>query len=116
MAGWALVSPLVPSSKRATGHDEVEPELLASASRADSGSAWLKANVYLTRPDQLYAQQQSRRFWFGSLIITCAAAALVGLLASWRAFQRQQRLSELKSDIVSSVSHELRTPMAAVQL
>jgi signal transduction histidine kinase len=38
------------------------------------------------------------------------------LLSSWRTFHRQQQLSELKSNFVSSVSHELRAPVASVRL
>jgi two-component system phosphate regulon sensor histidine kinase PhoR len=72
--------------------------------------------VYLSRPALLYEHQRTRRFWFGALIASSAAAVLIGLVANWRAFQRQERLSELKSNFVSSVSHELRTPIASVQL
>jgi signal transduction histidine kinase len=43
-------------------------------------------------------------------------AALAGLLAARRAFDRQLRLNELKSNFVSSVSHELRAPIASVRL
>ena len=45
-----------------------------------------------------------------------AAAALIGLLAAWRAFRQQLQLNELKSNFVSSVSHELRAPIASVRL
>lgn len=40
----------------------------------------------------------------------------MGLVAAYRAFRRQLRLSELKSNFVSSVSHELRAPIASVRL
>lgn len=92
------------------------PELLGVARGPGSSSEWLEASVYLTQPALLYLHQRTRRLWFGSLIGISAVAALLGLFASWRAFQRQLRLSELKSNFVSSVSHELRTPVAAVQL
>src|SRR4029079_16163907 len=52
------------------------------------------------------------RAWMG----TAAAAALLGLMSSWRTFHRQQQLGELKSNFVSSVSHELRAPIASVRL
>ncbi|HYV29257.1 MAG TPA: ATP-binding protein, partial [Candidatus Eisenbacteria bacterium] len=48
--------------------------------------------------------------------LASAAGALIGFLAAWRAFQKQQRLSEMKSNFVSSVSHELRAPIASVRL
>jgi signal transduction histidine kinase len=50
------------------------------------------------------------------LVGASAFAALIGVLASWRAFRRQLRLNELKSNFVSSVSHELRAPIASVRL
>jgi signal transduction histidine kinase len=53
---------------------------------------------------------------FGSLIAISALAAFIGLFAAWNAFHRQQQLSEMKSNFVSSVSHELRAPIASVRL
>jgi signal transduction histidine kinase len=50
------------------------------------------------------------------LVAAAAFGALVGVFASWHAFQRQLRLNELKSNFVSSVSHELRAPIASVRL
>jgi signal transduction histidine kinase len=50
------------------------------------------------------------------LVAASAFAALIGVAASWRAFWRQLRLNELKSNFVSSVSHELRSPIASVRL
>jgi signal transduction histidine kinase len=76
----------------------------------------LKVNVYLTSPDKLYQRQGARTFWFGSLVTVSAAAALIGLLAAWRAFRQQRELNEMKSNFVSSVSHELRAPIASVRL
>ena len=76
----------------------------------------MEAKAYLTQPTILYRHQRVRRFWFGALIASCAIAALIGLVANWHAFKRQQRLSELKSNFVASVSHELRTPVASVRL
>jgi signal transduction histidine kinase len=76
----------------------------------------LKVNVYLTSPDKLYQRQGARTFWFGSLVAVSAAAALIGLLAAWRAFRQQRELNEMKSNFVSSVSHELRAPIASVRL
>jgi signal transduction histidine kinase len=116
IAGTTVVSLQPSSASVAAVRDDFVPELLASANRSELGSESLKCNVYLTEPARLYAHQRARRWWFGSLIGISAVAALMGLLANWRAFQHQQRLSELKSNFVSSVSHELRTPVAAVQL
>jgi len=83
----------------------------------------LNTNVYpfhvsvsLASPDILYARQAQRTRLFGALIVFSAFAAVMGLWAAWRAFHRQLRLNELKSDFVSSVSHELRAPIASVRL
>ena len=96
----------VPSDAPATN-------VLASAVQPEQ---LLKVNVYLTSPDKLYQRQGARTFWFSSLVAVSAMAALIGLLAAWRAFRQQRELSEMKSNFVSSVSHELRAPIASVRL
>jgi signal transduction histidine kinase/tetratricopeptide (TPR) repeat protein len=110
--------PLVPfdGSDQIARNGHEHEELLGFATRPEGGSGWMQAKVYLTQPAILYRHQRVRRFWFGALIGSCAVAALVGLVSSWRAFKRQQRLNELRSNFVSSVSHELRTPVASVRL
>ncbi len=70
----------------------------------------------LTDGDLLFAHQKQRQLIFGSVIGFSAIAALVGFIAARRAFRRQLRLNELKSNFVSSVSHELRAPIASVRL
>jgi signal transduction histidine kinase len=73
---------------------------------------------------QLYVADQAlllssywRHAWLlAGLVAASAFAALIGVVASWRAFRRQLRLNELKSNFVSSVSHELRSPIASVRL
>jgi signal transduction histidine kinase len=95
----------------------------AAADWIKSGTGWnpdngstVRANVYLTNPSALFRRQHVRTLWFGCLIAVSAGTALLGLTAAWRAFERQQRLSDLKSNFVSSVSHELRAPIATVRL
>jgi signal transduction histidine kinase/tetratricopeptide (TPR) repeat protein len=96
--------------------DKESTNLLASAAQSEGGAEQLSVNVYLTSPDELFASQQSRVMWFGLLVIASTIAALVGLFAASRAFHRQLRLAEMKSNFVSSVSHELRAPIASVRL
>ena len=91
-------------------------EILASAVKAEPGGEQLRVDVYLTSPTALFQRQRARAFWFGLLVSASAVAALIGLVAAWRAFGRQQQLSEMKSNFVSSVSHELRAPIASVRL
>ena len=96
---------------------DTAPALLASAQRIDLGRGeYARVGVYLTSSDLLYARQRSRTALFGLLIVTSAIAAVVGFVSARRAFLRQQALSDMKSNFVSSVSHELRAPIASVRL
>jgi signal transduction histidine kinase len=70
----------------------------------------------LSQPGVLYAQQKQRTAWFAALILVSAMAALVGFVSAYRGFHQQLRLSEMKSNFVSSVSHELRAPIASMRL
>jgi len=96
--------------------DEVASPVLASASQPVGEAGQLKVNVYLTSPNTLFKLQRARTVWVGVLIAAAAFAALAGFSAAYRAFDRQLRLSEMKSNFVSSVSHELRAPIASVRL
>ena len=40
--------------------------------------------------------------------------AVVGVLLTWRAAQRERQLSRIRSGFVANVSHELRTPLASI--
>lgn len=70
----------------------------------------------LRKPDLLYAPYSRRLRWIQWLIFTAVVAALLGLWRLWQTWRDQTRLSEMKSNLVSSVSHELRAPIAAVRL
>ncbi len=95
------------------------PELLLSTTQAFPGSSQpdlLTTRVHLANWDLLLTRQRQRQWLFGALIGFCALTVAVGFLSARRAFQQQQRLSEMKSNFVSSVSHELRAPIASVRL
>jgi signal transduction histidine kinase len=70
----------------------------------------------LISPQMLYERERDRAIMFGLLIALSVVAAVIGCISAWRAFDRQHRLAEMKSDFVSSVSHELRAPIASVRL
>ena len=72
--------------------------------------------LYVADPALLFSSYRRHALLLAGLVAASAFAALIGVLASWRAFQRQLRLNELKSNFVSSVSHELRAPIASVRL
>ena len=75
-----------------------------------------RIRVLLASSEKLYARQRQRTLLFGALIVLSALATMIGLITARRAFNRQLRLNEMKSNFVSSVSHELRAPIASVRL
>jgi signal transduction histidine kinase len=82
----------------------------------NGGTNCLTVSETLTHPEVLYAQQHRRTLWFAAIILASAAAASAGFVSAYRGFHQQLRLSEMKSNFVSSVSHELRAPIASMRL
>jgi len=80
------------------------------------GGHRFRITLELADPELLYASYRRRVKVTAWLIFLSAAAALIGLASLWMGYRRQARLSEMKSNFVSSVSHELRAPLAAVRL
>jgi signal transduction histidine kinase len=95
-----------------------EPVILGSAAgRLEIGSSHpFTLSLNLANPELLFAGYRRRLWLTAALILSAAAAALVGLASFWQGFRRQVRISEMQSNFVSSVSHELRAPIAAVRL
>ncbi|HEY0548744.1 MAG TPA: ATP-binding protein [Verrucomicrobiae bacterium] len=92
------------------------PAVLAAAVREEGGRPLLAVNIHLISPQLLYAQQEERAALFKLLIGASALASIIGFFTARRAFHKQLRLAEMKSNFVSSVSHELRAPIASVRL
>ena len=92
------------------------PAVLGASTRSEAGGGLLAVNMHLISPELLYAQQEERAILFKLLIGASALASIVGFFTAWRAFHKQLRLAEMKSNFVSSVSHELRAPIASVRL
>lgn len=92
------------------------PPVYGTASRYENGTEQVRAAIHLLSAQLLYERQRERALWFGMLILVTGGIAVFGYISSLRAFQKQQRLAELKSNFVSSVSHELRAPIASVRL
>lgn len=92
------------------------PPIMATCTRSEAGSEYLRVAVHLTSSEMLFEEQRARQGLFGLLIVVSAGAVLAGFMVAWRAFAKQQRLSEMKSNFVSSVSHELRAPIASMRL
>ena len=97
-------------------HRTNAPPTLATASRTVAGNLTFIARVHLIGPELLFEQQQARSTWFKSVIGVAALTSIIGFVSAYRAFHKQLRLAELKSNFVSSVSHELRAPIASVRL
>jgi signal transduction histidine kinase len=95
--------------QEATGRPEIAWEDLPSRPR-------FVLQLYVADPALLFSSYRRHALLLAGLVAASAFGALIGVIASWRAFQRQLRLNELKSNFVSSVSHELRAPIASVRL
>ncbi|MES2709023.1 MAG: HAMP domain-containing sensor histidine kinase, partial [Verrucomicrobiota bacterium] len=72
--------------------------------------------VRLRDPSALDMELSAERRTLLILPALAAVSGLGGWLALERALRRQQRLSRMKTDFVSSVSHELRAPVAGIRL
>jgi signal transduction histidine kinase len=95
--------------RKRTGEPEIDWEGLPSRPR-------FVLQLYVADQALLLSSYWRHALLMVGLVAASAFAALIGVIASGRAFRRQQRLSELKSNFVSSVSHELRSPIASVRL
>jgi signal transduction histidine kinase len=95
--------------RKGPGGPEIDWEDLPSRPR-------FVVQLYVADPALLYSSYRRHALLLAGLVAGSAFAALIGVVASWRAFRRQLRLNELKSNFVSSVSHELRSPIASVRL
>ena len=92
------------------------PPFLTAENQVLPARPCLAVKLILADAHGLFAQQRQRLWLYGGVLGVSCLAALVGLAAAYRAFNRQLRLNALKSNFVSSVSHELRAPIASVRL
>jgi signal transduction histidine kinase len=84
--------------------------------RGVQGAHDFTLSLELADPDALYSRYRLRVWVASGLILAATVAVFGGLAGAWRAFERQRRLGEMKSNFVASVSHELRTPIGAMRL
>jgi hypothetical protein len=74
------------------------------AAAASAGTHRFTWSLDLGAPELLF-RGYGRRWWLtAGLILSAGVAALLALASMWRGFQRQVRLTQMKSDFVSSVS------------
>ena len=120
LEGEALnpIPPMPPKAPPATTLAQAEGRLTLPLSDSVSPPGGPRYVLRLELADRalLFAAQRRRTWMYGTLVLAAALTAAVGFGAAYRSFHRQLRLSELKSNFVSSVSHELRAPIASVRL
>jgi signal transduction histidine kinase len=92
------------------------PPILATARHIEGDTEYLRVVAHLASPELVFARQRDRATLFGLLIAAAALTAVGGFISARRAFLKQQRLADMKTNFVSSVSHELRAPIASVRL
>lgn len=100
-------------AERLQNSDSSNPRV-SFTSRASDIS--LAVTVALADPASYFAAHHRRQWLFSLLLIVAAATCAGAYVSAHRAFHRQLRLNEMKSNFVSSVSHELRAPIASVRL
>jgi signal transduction histidine kinase len=88
----------------------------ANSFTAQSAQFPLAVTATLADPPAFFAIQRRRQWLFSALLLTAAGTCVAACFSARRAFLRQLRLNEMKSNFVSSVSHELRAPIASVRL
>lgn len=93
----------------------VEAEVMA-VNVLGEGKQTAEVTAFLWQNKYYRAERRERFLMFTAIISLAVTAALTGLASAFRTFQEQWRLSEMKSNFVSSVSHELRAPLASVRL
>jgi len=76
----------------------------------------LSLGLYADDSARLREQFQRRRWLLLSAVLVLAVAVGSGGYLLARDAARERRLSELRSEFVSSVSHELKTPLASIRL
>ena len=59
---------------------------------------------------------ESNAFTSWVLTVLMSVAVLGGVLLTWRAASREQRLARIRNAFVANVSHELRTPLASLSM
>jgi signal transduction histidine kinase len=99
----------------ATSTSSASPDRLW-LSTAASDDPELRCDLKLEDESMLFARQRQRARVFGALLATAAACAAFGVLQAQRSLRKQERLSDMKSNFVSSVSHELRAPLGSLRL
>lgn len=97
-------------------HHTEPPPAIATATRVNEPELPFLVRVHLVGKDLLSEQQNARSTWIRMVLVVAGATAIFGFISAYRAFHKQLRLAEMKSNFVSSVSHELRAPIASVRL
>ena len=89
-----------------------------AASEETSGDALGESfpGLRLVLPAQEPQASGSRQAFLALMLMIAITFTLLAGYLLWRDVQRESRLTELRSQFVSSVTHELRTPLTAIRM
>lgn len=111
------LQPWTLDSEQDSAVERIETRITA---RADFGSADKGiqgvVQVWMRDESAFFERVDQRMYWMSGVLLMALTGMAVGTYSSWKGMLRERKVSQLKSNLVSSVSHELRAPIASMRL